>query len=252
MTDQTKRRKAHEALDRLLDAEVLIGKTSDPNDRERIAWERYEDFKVNLRFSLVEKYAIAVNAPAEVNADDIEFSIEAKREMIAGAITWGIPLPDGDALELGDALRALNSGQTMKIVRPTTNSSREKAWQIQCLQLYAVMGSYFLHGTGIGMAESRNTIANFFGLSSGENIRTWERRDLVNSLGEEGGDRLELMCDIARLSGELFNSGAPQPPGFPVVFGNKENALRSMKECGIAYQSALQKKEFDIPIIYFN
>ena len=47
MTDQKKRREAHEAVDRMLDAEELIEKSSDPNECERIAWERHIDFKVN-------------------------------------------------------------------------------------------------------------------------------------------------------------------------------------------------------------
>lgn len=251
MTDQKKRREAHEALNRLLDAEELIKNSSDPDEREGIAWEHFQDFKLYMRFPILEKYAMFVNAPATVTADDPEIGVEDKRDMIAGAITWGIPLSDGDALELGEALCALNLGQTMEILKPNPISKREMALQIQHLQLLAVMGSYFLHGTGIGIGKARKMVAECYGLPSGENIRIWEQRDLVGSLGKAGIERVLYMTKIALISGELFKSDAPHPPGTIIVFGTTENTIRSMKECGEAYRAALKKEEIEIPKIYF-
>lgn len=249
MTDQARRQAAHEAVDRMLDAEELIAKTPHPYDCEQIAMARSEDYRLNLRFPLLEKYAMAAQVPAEVNPYDTE---ESKRAMFAEAIYSGIPFAESDALELRNGLRALNSGQTMKIFEPTKNSSRIKSYQIRELQLYAVMGSYFLHGMGITKKRSRDIVAEIYGLSSGENIRTWERRDLTESVGEEEQEADKDMYFIAQQSGELFSSGSPQPPGSMVVFGSKENALKKMKACAKAYRGALDYEEIEMPEIMFS
>jgi len=114
------------------------------------------------------------------------------------------------------------------------------------------MGSYFLHGTGITKEKSRDIVAELYGLNSGENIRTWERRDLIKSLGEEEYESHEDMFFISKQSGELFSSGNPQPLGSMVAFGSKENALKDMKTCGKAYQRALRNEEIETPIIMIS